>query len=217
MGTENLPISTMRPMWETRQSRNGQSKQAITISGFWDILDPAGGRRSNLVLSRSDHAGSANYGFLRRRFAMSEVVFTFVDIEGNTLQFDSLRYERPGASGSDGKWINCRVTFNVTTFALKEIHYAVDASFLTDDLSVLRRTVEAALGGDEVQYESTEPWVDFKFSREDNHINILTRLSIALGGPIIEFNFECREDEVSNTLRDLVMAIEAFPVAQVDA
>jgi hypothetical protein len=42
-------------------------------------------------------------GIEERTVALSQLAFTFVDIDGNTLQFNSLRYERPGASGSDGE------------------------------------------------------------------------------------------------------------------
>ena len=138
---------------------------------------------------------------------MSGQAFTFVDIDGNTLQFDSLRYERPGASGSDGEWVACRITFYA-----KDICHTVDATFLTSDLVDLKRVMELALQGDDVQYESTEPWVHFEFSKDGSHIDILSRLSIMLGlGPIIEYNFECREDEIKNTLCDLIRVVETFP------
>jgi hypothetical protein len=138
---------------------------------------------------------------------VSELSFTFVDIEGNALRFDSLRYERPGASGSDGEWVSCQIKFNA-----KEVHHTVDAAFLTFDLSELKRATEVALGGGDVQYESTEPWVHLAFSRSRGHIDILARLSITLGlGPIIEYNFECREDEIKNSLCELVSVVETFP------
>jgi hypothetical protein len=77
--------------------------------------------------------------------------------------------------------------------------------------------METALGGSEVEYESTEPWVYLNFSRSGKNINMLTRFSIALGvGPIIEYNVECREDEIRNTLRDLVTVVKAFPYVQAE-
>lgn len=78
--------------------------------------------------------------------------------------------------------------------------------------------MESALRALQVQYESTEPWVNVSFSKRSNHIDVLTRFSIALGvGPVVEFNFECREDEISNTLCDLVTVVTAFPYLHADA
>jgi murein DD-endopeptidase MepM/ murein hydrolase activator NlpD len=77
--------------------------------------------------------------------------------------------------------------------------------------------MELALQGDDVQYESTEPWLHFEFSKDGSHIDILSRLSVMLGGPIIEYNFECREDEIKNTLCDLVRVVEKFPCVHVDS
>jgi len=53
-----------------------------------------------------------------------------------------------------------------------------------------------------------EPWVNLRFSRCENGVEVDATLGITLGtGPDIQFAYECREAEVRATLEDIERVI----------
>jgi len=143
-----------------------------------------------------------------------EPMFAIVDTTGNALRFDRFAYERSleSARGDwhDANWVRCRITLNVSR-ATKQ---SVDAELLTTEIVELSNILRATLSsfGAEQTFEPTEPYIKLRIARRDTHVNIGARLDLAPAvGPVIEFVFECRPEEIGATLDAIGRVHEAFP------
>jgi hypothetical protein len=148
----------------------------------------------------------------------NELAFTIVDTSGNTLHFDGFSYERSAeAAGSeyfDANWVRCRITINVNAI-LKQ---SVGAALLTGEIKDLSNALRAALSapGAQTTFEPTEPYIRLQIARSDRSINITARLDLAPAiGPVIEFTFECRPQEIEVVLAAIDRVHEAFPERRV--
>lgn len=138
--------------------------------------------------------------------------FSFVDIDGNSLRFDGFRHEFPAATDHhDADWLHCKIAMNA------RISVSVNGFLLTEELIGLAKTMKAALSEppseNSIEFESLEPYVNLAFSRDSQHLNVLTRLDLCPAlGPVVEFCFVCRSSEIKNTLRSLEKVAAAFPI-----
>ena len=146
--------------------------------------------------------------------AMStELAFTIVDTGGNTLHFDQFAYERSveAAHGDyhDANWLRFRITLHAI------IKHSVHASMLTTELRDFAETLRAGLARThetEAVFEPMEPYLKLRVSRTGRTVNARARLDLAPAtGPVIEFNYECRPEEIEATIGAVSRVLEAFP------
>ena len=143
----------------------------------------------------------------------TDLSFAILDKSGNTLRFDEFAYERSlaAAHGSydDANWLRCRITLHAT------IKHSVHASLLTTELRELAETLETGATrpfDNEAIFEPMEPYIELRISRIDRSVNVTARLDLVPAtGPVIEFDYECRPEEVSVTITDIERVIVAFP------
>jgi len=143
----------------------------------------------------------------------NEPAFTIVDVSGNTLHFDQFAYERSieKARGDyhDANWIRCRITLQAST--LKQ---SVHAALLTTEIKELAETLRVALlvPGTETTFTSMEPYIDLNVIRRDRYVDVTARLDLAPAlGPVVEFRFECRPEDIEATLGTIGHVQELFP------
>ena len=154
---------------------------------------------------------------------MSEsVAFTIVDTSGNTLHFDQFEYERSldAARGEyfDANWLRCRITLqariepgNVETIFRQSVNATIltmELARLTDDLKM----VLSAPVGAERTFEPMEPYIELQMERLEKVLLVTARLDLAPAvGPVIEFSYRCRLEEIEATLDGIETVRKAFP------
>jgi hypothetical protein len=109
----------------------------------------------------------------------------------------------------DANWLRCNITFHAG------IKHSIEASLLTTELGDLSNVLSVAStpGADaELTFEPLEPYVELRVKQWERQLNVLARLDLhpALG-PVIEFNFECRPEELVLTVSDIEELRRAFP------
>ena len=142
-----------------------------------------------------------------------DLAFTIVDTSGNTLRFDQFAYMRSveAARGDyhDAQWLRCRITLHAT------IKHSVRASMLTTELRDLAEALRTGLTRppeNEALFEPMEPYLELRVSRSGRTVNATARLDLAPAtGPVIEFNYECRPEEIEATIGAVDRVQEAFP------
>lgn len=142
-----------------------------------------------------------------------DLAFTIIDRSGNTLRFDSFAYERPeeAARGDwhDANWLRCNITLHAG------IKHSVEASLLTREvreLSEILQLVYASETETERTFELLEPYIELLISRSESWVDVLARLDLhpALG-PVIEFEYRCRPEEIARTVEDIERLRSAYP------
>jgi hypothetical protein len=64
--------------------------------------------------------------------------------------------------------------------------------------------------------ESLEPYLDVHVIRRERTVDLTARLDLAPAlGPVVEFRFECRPEDIEATLVDMHNVQEAFPERQI--
>lgn len=143
----------------------------------------------------------------------SDLAFTILDKSGNTLRFDRFAYERSAEAAHgdyhDANWLRCRITLHAT------IEHSVGASLLTTELDELSRLLKSVLSSPpqpEQTFEPMEPFIELRVSRVERIVNVTARLDLNPAvGPIIEFDYECRPEEIALTIDDVERVKLAFP------
>jgi len=151
----------------------------------------------------------------------NDLAFTLVDIAGNTLHFDSFAYERSieAARGDwhDANWIRCRITLQTT---IKAVHrntvfrQSVNAELLTTELTELSNALRAVVSapGAEKAFRPIEPYIRLQLVKLDKLVRITARLDLAPAiGPVVEFTYECRPEEIEATIAGIERVTARFP------
>jgi hypothetical protein len=147
----------------------------------------------------------------------ADLAFAIVDKSGNALRFDRFAYERSAEAARgdyhDANWLRCRITLHAT------IQHSVAASLLTTELNELSRLLKSALASPsepERTFEPMEPYIELRVSRIERIVNVTARLDLNPAvGPVIEFDYECRPEEIALTIDDLERVQLAFPERRV--
>ncbi len=146
--------------------------------------------------------------------------FTIVDTSGNTLHFDSFSYESPVEKRGEyyDNWLLCRITLQarIEPFNAENIFTrSVNAQFLTTELTALSEALGAGLSsppGAESMFEPMEPYIELRIERLEKNVLVTARLDLApANGPVIEFSYVCRPEEIQATLDGIERVKEAFP------
>jgi hypothetical protein len=146
-----------------------------------------------------------------------DLAFTILDKSGNTLRFDRFAYESSieAACGDyyDANWLCCRITLHAT------IKHSVNASVLTTELDDLYGVLTSVLSSSvpvEQTFEPMEPYIELQVSRTKDVVNVTARLDLSPAvGPTIEFDYECRPEEIAITIDDIERVRRAFPERKV--
>lgn len=152
----------------------------------------------------------------------NDLSFTIVDTSGNTLHFDRFAYEcsDEAARGEyfDANWIRCRITLQAhiePRNANASFKQSVNAQLLTTEIHELCDSLKAILAspsGTEKTFEPMEPYIELKIARGQKSVDITARLDLAPAvGPVIEFYYVCRPDEIVTTINALEVIQRAFP------
>lgn len=150
-----------------------------------------------------------------------EATFTIADIYGNTLRFDRFAYEWSlfAARGSyhDANWVCCRITLKAKVEEVEgyaTIKQSVDAQLLTTEIKELSDTLAEILStpGTEKTFQPMEPYIVLRIARSDEYVNVGARLDLAPAvGPVIDFTFTCRPDQIEAAREAVVRVQDAFP------
>ncbi|GAC1355351.1 MAG: hypothetical protein NVSMB31_15790 [Vulcanimicrobiaceae bacterium] len=146
-----------------------------------------------------------------------DLAFTFVDTDGNTLEFGSFHHESPAANEYyDANWLHCRITLTARVESGTPLKVSVNGFFLCKELQtlagIIRATLDSPISDSEIEFETLEPYINLTFSRDERWTLIVSRLDLRPAiGPVIELAMTCRDAEVRQTLEDLERMVEAFP------
>jgi hypothetical protein len=152
----------------------------------------------------------------------NEPAFTIVDTSGNTLHFDRFAYERSveAARGEyfNANWVRCRITLQARVEPFNgnaSFKQSVNAQLLTTEIKELLGSLNAVLSsapGTERTFEPMEPYIELKIERSEKSVDITARLDLAPAiGPVIEFFYVCRPEEIEATIAAIAHVQEAFP------
>lgn len=151
-----------------------------------------------------------------------EPAFTIVDTSGNTLHFDQFAYEASveAARGEyfDANWVRCRVILQAqieprnTNATFRQ---SVNAQLLTNEIVELSNTLKEVLSsptGTEKTFEPMEPYIELQISRDEKSVDITARVDLAPAvGPVIEFLYVCRPEEIEAAIAAIDRVSEGFP------
>jgi hypothetical protein len=151
-----------------------------------------------------------------------EPSFTVVDTIGNTLHFDRFAYERSVEAAPieyfDANWVHCRITLQARIEPFNTnatFRQSVNAQLLTKEIAELSDTLKDVLSsptGTEKTFEPMEPYIELQISRDQKSLGITARLDLAPAvGPVIEFFYMCRSEEIEATIAAIDRVKEAFP------